>query len=76
MILVLLLFLGASLPLFAQERTDDVLLFAYFRDNGQAGIFLAQSEDGITFAPLNEERPIFTPPTWPGQNLTRDPSIL
>lgn len=76
MILALLLLLGASLPIFAQDRTEDVLLFAYFRDNGQAGVFLAQSTDGITFEPLNENRPIFTPPNWPGQNLTRDPSII
>lgn len=76
MILALVFLFGASLPLLAQDRSDDVLLFTYFRDNGQAGVFLAQSEDGITFTPLNEDRPIFTPPAWPGQNLTRDPSVI
>lgn len=76
MFLALAFLLGASLPLLAQERPDDVLLFTYFRDNGQAGVFLAQSADGMTFTPLNEGRPIFTPPPWSGQNLTRDPSIL
>lgn len=52
------------------------LLFAYFRDNGQAGVYLAASEDGLRFTPLNGDQPVFTPPAWPGQNLTRDPSIL
>jgi beta-galactosidase len=55
---------------------DDVVLMAYFRDNGNAGTFLCVSEDGLKFRPLNNGRPIFTPGTWPGQGLTRDPSIL
>ena len=60
----------------AQAASGDVLLFSFFRDNGQAGVFLAQSTDGVTFTPLNDDRPILTPPKWPGQDLTRDPSIL
>lgn len=55
---------------------DEVLLLSYFRDNGQAGVLLATSPDATTYAPVNDGRPIFTPPPWPGQNLTRDPSIL
>lgn len=55
---------------------DEVLLFSFFRGNGEAGTYLAWSEDGLTFAPLNEDRPVFPPAPWPGQNLTRDPSIL
>ncbi|MCX5643189.1 MAG: hypothetical protein NTZ17_00645, partial [Phycisphaerae bacterium] len=39
-------------------------------------VYLAVSEDGLTFKDLNEGRPIFAPPEWPGQNLTRDPSIV
>lgn len=53
-----------------------VLLFAGFRDNGQAGVYLAAGEDGLRFTPLNADKPIFTPPSWPGQNLTRDPSVI
>ena len=69
---------AAHLPFFcsAQPTSDDVLLHTYFRDNGQAGVFLAHSTDGVTFTPLNDDRPIFTPPKWPGQDLTRDASIL
>jgi hypothetical protein len=55
---------------------DDVFLLSYFKGNGETGVYLAASEDGRTFRDLNAGRPIFTPPEWPGQNLTRDPSIL
>lgn len=59
---------------FAAE--DSGLLFSYFKSNGETGVFLAYSEDGLTFKTLNDGRPVFTPPQWPGQNLTRDPSIV
>ncbi len=58
------------------KQAGEVRLFTYFRDNGQAGVFLGSSEDGVKFTPLNDDKPIFTPPAWPGQNLTRDASIL
>jgi sucrose-6-phosphate hydrolase SacC (GH32 family) len=73
--LAALLLAAAAVPI-SRAATDDVLLFTYFRDNGQAGVFLAHSTDGVTFTPLNADRPIFTPPKWPGQDLTRDASIL
>ena len=57
-------------------RRTRVLLYTCFRENGQAGVYLAMSEDGVHFSELNGGKPIFTPPEWPGQNLTRDPSIL
>ncbi len=55
---------------------DEVLVFSFFRDNGQDGMFLAWSEDGIHFSPLNDDKPVMKPGPWPGQNLTRDPSIV
>lgn len=55
---------------------DDVFLLSYFKGNGETGVYLACSADGRTFQDLDDGRPIFTPPDWPGQNLTRDPSIL
>jgi hypothetical protein len=55
---------------------DDVFVLSYFKDNGETGVYLACSEEGRTFRELNDGRPVFTPPDWPGQNLTRDPSIL
>ena len=67
---------GASWQMGALASPQEVLLFTYFRDNGQAGVHLAMSEDGLHFQPLNGDRPIFTPPDWPEQNLTRDASII
>ncbi|QDU55113.1 glycoside hydrolase family 43 protein [Aeoliella mucimassa] len=56
---------------------ENVLLFPYFDSNGENGVFLAWSSDGRTFHPVNDGRPIFTPPKWSeGQHLTRDPSIV
>lgn len=56
---------------------DEVLLFPTFDSNGENGVFLLWSEDGLTFHSANEGRPIFTPPQWEeGQHLTRDPSIV
>jgi hypothetical protein len=55
----------------------EVVLFPYFLDNGNSGVYLAVSDDGRNFHPLNDGQPIFTPPQWPdGQHLTRDPSIV
>ena len=58
------------------EAADEVFLFSFFKDNGQAGAFLAGSTDGLTFQELNDGEPILSPPQWEGQNLTRDPSII
>lgn len=69
-------FLAGLLSLTSIANANDALLFTYFRDNGQAGVCLCTSEDGVKFTPLNDDKPIFTPPAWPGQNLTRDASIL
>lgn len=55
---------------------DDLLLFCFFRDNGQDGVYLAASEDGLHFRPLHSDQPVLRPGDWPEQNLTRDPSIV
>lgn len=60
----------------AEEKKGDALFFTCFRDNGQAGVYLCSSDDGLHFTPCNGDKPIFTPPDWKGQNLTRDASIL
>lgn len=60
----------------ALARADDVAVLSFFRDNGQDGIFLAASDDGLVFTALNNDRPVMKPANWPGQNLTRDPSIV
>lgn len=58
-------------------RADDgILLYTYFRDNGESGTCLAYSEDGFDFKPLNQDRPLLRPGKWPGQTLTRDTSMI
>jgi hypothetical protein len=71
--LIAVYIVGDSLAIAAPP---EVMLFSYFRDNGKDGVFLATSEDGSEFKALNDDKPIFIPPQWPGQNLTRDPSIF
>ena len=50
---------------------DDVLVLSFFRDNGQAGVYLAASEDGVNFVePSIPEGPADEPSaettiTWP-----------
>ena len=63
-------------PAAAATNRDDVLLFTYFRNNGKDGVHLAMTTNGVDFYALNNDQPIFKPPQWPGQNLTRDASIL
>lgn len=70
------LVLSASLASFG-ATADEVVLFPFFLGNGEAGVYLCASADGRKFEPLNDGKPIFTPPNWPnGQVLTRDPSIV
>ena len=33
---------------------DDVFLLSYFKGNGETGVYLAASDDGLTFKDLNE----------------------
>ena len=65
-----------GLPFVLSAAAGDVLLLSYFKGNGEAGVYLAGSRDGRSFTELNGGRPVMAPPAWPGQNLTRDPSIL
>lgn len=61
----------------ASQTHAEVMLFPHFRSNGETGVFLSYSTDGVNFTYLNNGNPIFTPPQWGnGQNLTRDPSIV
>lgn len=56
---------------------DEVWIFAFYRHPGATGIYLASSEDGLHFTPLNNDAPVMPPPQWPDkQNLTRDPSVI
>jgi cyclophilin family peptidyl-prolyl cis-trans isomerase len=56
------------------QTTSDPLVFSYFRNNGEDGLYLAASDDGLNFRALNNDRPLLAPSV--GENkLMRDPSI-
>jgi hypothetical protein len=54
---------------------DDAILFSFFRNNGEDGLYLATSDDGLTWRPLHGDRPLVRPEVGE-QKLMRDPSIL
>jgi hypothetical protein len=58
----------------AAPAQDDVLLFSFFRNNGEGGVFLATSEDGLKWFTLNSNQPVLRPEVGESK-LTRDPSI-
>jgi hypothetical protein len=76
---------GCARPLPPPAAEPDAYLFSYFRRNGEEGVFLAWSRDGITRDPLNGGRPVITPAVtgsgrgWQAWDtraaLMRDPSI-
>lgn len=61
-----------------EEKPAPFTLFTYFEGNGETGVFLKSSDDGLNFQDLNDGEPVFTPPdSWPDdQQLTRDPSVV
>jgi predicted GH43/DUF377 family glycosyl hydrolase len=60
---------------FVQAAEEGELLFAYFKDNGQDGLHLAHSEDGLTWKTLKQDKSFLTP-TAGNDKLMRDPSVL
>lgn len=70
----LLLLAFVSLSLLPAKASDEVLMFSYFLDNGQDGLHLCYSEDGLKWLPLNEGKSFLTPTTG-NDKLMRDPSI-
>ncbi len=65
---------GAAGGAVAQEPAKDVYLFSYFVGNGQDGLHLASSEDGLRFSALGGGRSFLAPTL--GGKLIRDPSIV
>ncbi len=64
-----LLLWGAGLA-----AAEDVLLFSFFRGNGESGLHLAASADGLTWRALNNDKPLLEPKVGESK-LMRDPSI-
>lgn len=57
------------------EDSDDVLLFSFFRGNGEAGLYLAWSEDGLAWQEIKPGFVWITPKV--GESvLMRDPCII
>jgi hypothetical protein len=52
----------------------DCFLFSYFMGNGEDGLHLAYSFDGLNFKPLNNGKSLLTPKV--GGKLMRDPCII
>jgi hypothetical protein len=73
---LLLLLLGLC-PLLARAQypAKELLLFAYFKGNGEDGLHLAYSRDGLAWKPLKQDNS-FLKPTVGRDRLMRDPSIL
>lgn len=72
-LLFILIFL--SLHCAAQEHTDTVFMFSYFKNNGEDGLHLAASKDGYHFKALNNDR-TFLKPLLSKDSLMRDPCII
>lgn len=58
-----------------QTTTKPNYLFAYFKNNGEDGLHLAYSHDGLRWEALNDDQPYLTPLVG-SQKLMRDPCIL
>jgi hypothetical protein len=61
-------------PVSLQGQPADTALFAYFTGNGEDGLRLARSHDGLAWTPVAGGRSFLTPSV--GSRLMRDPSIV
>ncbi|WP_200974492.1 glycoside hydrolase family 43 protein [Echinicola sp. 20G] len=59
----------------AMAQTDDIYLFSYFMGNGEDGLHLAYSQDGLNWKALNDNKSVLSP-TAGGDKLMRDPCII
>lgn len=57
------------------QKQDSAYIFSYFRGNGEDGLHLAASEDGLTWKPLKNDKSFLTPKLSPDK-LMRDPCII
>src|ERR1035437_10366840 len=69
-LLILLSFLTLS-----AKAQDQAFLFSYFIDNGQDGLHLAYSTDGLSWSALNNGKS-YVAPTVGKDQLMRDPYII
>jgi len=57
------------------SQESEVYLFSFFKDNGQDGLHMAWSEDGMNWEALNEKKSLLTPSVGKDK-LMRDPCII
>ncbi|KYP16357.1 glycoside hydrolase family 43 protein [Flavihumibacter sp. CACIAM 22H1] len=69
---VVLLLLPAQFLL--AQATDSVLLFSYFKGNGEDGLHFAYSKDGLSWTALRNDQSFLTPAVA-NDKLMRDPCI-
>jgi hypothetical protein len=72
-ILILLLVCIIYTPLFSQN--SKAYVFSYFKGNGEDGLHLAYSYDGLNWQALNNDSSILNPEVG-GDKLMRDPCII
>jgi GH43 family beta-xylosidase len=59
----------------AQSAEDSAYVFSYFKDNGQDGLHLAWSKDGIKWTPFNNDKALLKPMVG-ASKLMRDPCLF
>lgn len=57
------------------EKQEEVFLFSYFKNNGEDGLHLAYSYDGLKWEALNDDKSFLTP-ELSKDKLMRDPCII
>ncbi len=73
LVLISLIILGSFVN--AQDRTDSVYLFSYFINNGEDGLHLAYSRDGLHYKALHEGQALLKPVVGK-DSLMRDPCVI
>lgn len=75
--LLLVLFALSNISVFqcASSESRTVYLFSYFKGNGEDGLHLAYSKDGLTWQALNDDQSILRPRVGEDK-LMRDPCII
>lgn len=73
-ILYSILFSFLFLNSFSQEK-NEIFLFSYFMGNGEDGLHLATSNDGLKWEALNDNKSFLTPDVGEDK-LMRDPCII
>jgi hypothetical protein len=84
--IIIILVLTLNTGLFAQGKggprianrvsrsATGLSLFSFFRENGKDGLYLAYSYDGLSWKPLNKDKPLLKPQVGQ-ERLMRDPCL-